>query len=46
MHFTLKQVRYFVAVAEFGTVSRAAQELSISQSAVTEGIKDLEARLP
>lgn len=45
MHFTLKQVRYFVAVAEFGTVSRAAQELSISQSAVTEGIKDLEAHL-
>ena len=45
MHFTLKQVRYFVAVAEFGTVSRAAQELSISQSAVTEGVKDLEAHL-
>lgn len=45
MSFTLKQVRYFVAVAEFGTVSRASQELSISQSAVTEGIKDLEAHL-
>jgi len=45
MHFTLKQVRYFVAVAEFGTVSRASKELSISQSAVTEGIKDLEAHL-
>lgn len=45
MSFTLKQIRYFVAVAEFGAVSRAARELSISQSAVTVGVKDLEARL-
>lgn len=45
MSFTLKQVRYFVSVAEFGSVSRASVELSISQSAVTEAIKDLEARL-
>lgn len=45
MSFTLKQVRYFVSVAEFGTVSRAAQELAISQSAITEAIKDLEQRL-
>lgn len=45
MSFTLKQARYFVGVAEFGTISRAAAELSISQSAVTEAIKDLEARL-
>lgn len=45
MSFTLKQVRYFVGVAEFGTISRAASELSISQSAVTEAVKDLEARL-
>ena len=45
MSFTLKQIRYFVAVAEFGSVSRAAQELSISQSSVTEAIKELELRL-
>ncbi len=45
MSFTLKQVRYFVGVAEFGSVSRAARELAISQSAVTEAIKDLESRL-
>ncbi|MGP1358403.1 LysR family transcriptional regulator [Roseicyclus sp.] len=45
MSFTLKQVRYFVGVAEFGSVSRAAQELAISQSAITEAIKDLEQRL-
>lgn len=45
MSFTLKQARYFASVAEFGTISRAAAELSISQSAVTEAVKDLEARL-
>ena len=45
MSFTLRQARYFVGVAEFGSVSRAATELSISQSAVTESLKELEARL-
>lgn len=45
MSFTLKQTRYFVGVAEYGSISRAAQEMSISQSAVTESIKDLEAHL-
>ena len=42
MAFTLRQLQYFVAVAEQGTVSRAAQNLSISQSAVTEAINELE----
>jgi len=45
MAFTLRQLQYFVAVAEQGTVSRAAQNLSISQSAVTEAIKELEVDL-
>jgi DNA-binding transcriptional LysR family regulator len=45
MSFTLKQARYFVGVAEHGSISRAAIELSISQSAVTEAIKELEAQL-
>lgn len=45
INFTLKQLRYFVAVAEQGTVTGAAQELSISQSAITESIKDLEMSL-
>lgn len=45
MAFTLRQLRYFVAAAENGTVSGAAQALAISQSAVTEAIRDLEADL-
>ena len=42
MAFTIRQLQYFVAVAEQGTVSGAADILSISQSAVTEAIKELE----
>lgn len=45
MAFTLRQLQYFVAVCEQGTVSGAAHTLSISQSAVTEAIKDLETDL-
>lgn len=42
MAFTLRQLQYFIAAAEQGTVSGASQTLSISQSAVTEAIKELE----
>ncbi len=45
MNFTLRQVRYFVAVAESGSISRAARQLSVSQSAVTEAVKELEGDL-
>jgi len=45
MAFTLRQLQYFISVAEEGTVSGAAQSLSISQSAVTDAIKDLESDL-
>lgn len=45
MAFTLRQLQYFIAVAEVGTVSGAAQAISISQSSITEAIKDLEADL-
>jgi len=45
LSFTLRQLQYFVAVAEHGSVSHAAHPLSISQSAVTEAVKDLEADL-
>ncbi|HVY51654.1 MAG TPA: LysR family transcriptional regulator [Devosia sp.] len=45
MAFTLRQLQYFIAVAEEGTVSGAAHSLSISQSAVTDAIKELETDL-
>ncbi len=42
MSLSLKQIRYFVATAECGQISQAAVELSISQSAITTAIKELE----
>ena len=42
---SLRQVRYFIAVADTEKVSAAAALLGISQSAVTLAIKDLEATL-
>lgn len=41
----LRHLKYFVATAETGQVSRAANVLSISQSSVTGAIKDLEITL-
>ncbi|MBV6658498.1 MAG: LysR family transcriptional regulator [Devosiaceae bacterium] len=40
---TIRQIRYFVAAAENGSISGASRNLSISQSAITEAIKELEA---
>lgn len=45
MNVTLRQIRYFIAVAEAASVSSAARDLSISQSAVTTAIRDLERSL-
>ncbi len=45
MAFTLRQLQYFVAVAEQGSITRAAQNLSISQSSITESLKELESDL-
>jgi DNA-binding transcriptional LysR family regulator len=45
MAFTLRQLQFFVAAAEHGSISNAAKALSISQSSVTEAIKALEADL-
>jgi molybdate transport repressor ModE-like protein len=42
MSLSLRQIRYFIATAESGQVSQAAVNLSISQSAVTTAIRDLE----
>jgi DNA-binding transcriptional LysR family regulator len=42
MSFTLRQIRYFVAVAETGKVGEAAASVAISPSAVTEAIQELE----
>lgn len=42
MAVTLRQIQYFVAVAEAGKMSQAAHELGISQSAITEAVKALE----
>ncbi|GKX36071.1 MAG: transcriptional regulator [Rhizobiaceae bacterium MnEN-MB40S] len=39
---SIRQIRYFIAVANMGQVSRAAMELNVSQSAVTTAIKQLE----
>ncbi|GAB4513824.1 MAG: LysR family transcriptional regulator [Roseibium sp.] len=45
MPFTIRQLQYFVAAAERGSISKAAQSFSISQSSVTEAIKELESDL-
>lgn len=42
MNVTLRQFRYFVSVADFASVSSAARHLSISQSAITTAIHELE----
>ncbi len=41
----LRQLRYFVTVAEAGSLTAAAAKLYISQPAVTENIKNLETEL-
>lgn len=45
MAFNLRHLKYFIATAELGQVSQAAVELSVSQSAVTMAIREIEARL-
>ena len=40
--FTLRQVRYFLAISESRTVSEAADRLHISQGALTEALDELE----
>lgn len=42
MKFTLRQLAVFVAVARYGTVSRAAESLSMSQSAASSSLAEFE----
>ncbi len=44
MYFTLKQLQVFLAVANHQNVSRAADELAMSQSAASTALKELELR--
>src|SRR6201999_959456 len=42
MRFTLRQLEVFLAIARNESVSRAAEELSMSQSAASGALADLE----
>jgi len=44
MHFTLRQLQVFLAVASHENVSRAAAALALSQSATSTALKELEQR--
>lgn len=45
MRITLKQLAVFVAVAKHGTVTRAAAELNLTQSAASMALSDFEGQL-
>lgn len=45
MAISLRQIRYFIAVAEHGSVSGAASAISVSQSTITERVHELEVDL-
>lgn len=45
MHLTLKHLRYFKALAESGTFSRAAETMHVTQPALSQQIKELEGQL-
>lgn len=42
MHFTLKQLRYFVAAAEVGSITVASKRVNISQPSISAAIVQLE----
>ena len=44
-HITLRQFRYFIAVAESGSLAGASRMLSIAQSALTKAMVELETEL-
>lgn len=45
MSLSIRQLKYFTAVAELGRISQAAVQLNISQSAVTTAVRELEETL-
>ncbi|MEM7195842.1 MAG: LysR family transcriptional regulator [Pseudomonadota bacterium] len=45
MHFTLKQIRYFVAVADCGSVHSAAARVHVSAASISSAIQQLESQL-
>lgn len=45
MHFTLKQLKYFVSVVEEDSIVEAARKLHVSQPSISVGIKNLEEAL-
>ncbi|AXS41533.1 LysR family transcriptional regulator [Breoghania sp. L-A4] len=45
MAFKLRQLQFFIAVADAKSISGAAQQLAVSQSTVTTAVQDLEADL-
>lgn len=44
MKFTLRQLEVFLTVTKAGSITRAAKQLSLSQSAVSSALKDLESQ--
>ena len=45
MRFTLRQVEYFIATAETGSITLASERISISQPSISAAISQLEAEL-
>lgn len=43
MRFTLKQIEYFVAAAETGSITAASRRVHISQPSISAAIAQLEA---
>ncbi|GAB2188746.1 LysR family transcriptional regulator [Sessilibacter sp. MAH1] len=44
MHFTLRQLQVFLATAKLENITRAAESLSMSQSAASSALKELESQ--
>ena len=45
MDYDLRQLRYFVTIADAGSFSKASLQLGVAQSALSHHISQMEARL-